>query len=282
LTRSLTPDEITRLVQSACLLEVSAPKPGNVSRQHDFADVRFEDFLLSAVAIGPVFAGACERSVGAMVLGAVEKTRDVVRRNTNLGIVLLLAPLARAAAEEGGTLRSRLSGVLDALTVDDARDAYAAIRLAAPGGLGKAESQDVREEPSLSLKQVMALAAERDTIAREYVTDYDVTFGLTVPALRVARADRQAWPVAILDAYLRTLAGVPDSLIARKLGLDAARSVSQRAGQVLAAGDAGSLERARATEAFDRELRGAGNRLNPGTTADVVAAALFVTLAEEL
>jgi triphosphoribosyl-dephospho-CoA synthase len=282
LTRSLTPEEITRLVQSACLLEVSAPKPGNVSRQHDFDDVRFEDFLLSAVAIGPAFAGAGEKSVGAMILSAVERTRGVVRRNTNLGIILLLAPLARAAAQEGGDLRSRLAAVLSAMTVGDAGDAYSAIRLAAPGGLGRADSQDVRDEPSLPLKQVMALAAERDTIAREYATDYDVTFGLAVPALRKARAGKCAWPDAVLDAYLRTLAEVPDSLIARKAGPGAARSVSHRAGQVLAEGGVSSLDRTRAVEAFDRELRGPGNRMNPGTTADVVAAALFVALAEEL
>jgi triphosphoribosyl-dephospho-CoA synthase len=278
----LTPVEIGRLVESACLLEVSAPKPGNVSRQNDFADVSFEDFLLSAVAIGPVLARAGETAVGAMILGAVEETRRVVGSNTNLGIVLLLAPLARAAARGGGTLRDRLREVLGALTVDDARDACAAIRLAAPGGLGSAESQDVREEPSLPLRDVMALAAERDTIAREYVTDYDVTFSLTVPVLRKARAEKRAWPVAVLDAYLRTLAEVPDTLIARKEGVGAARAVSQRAGQVLAAGEAGSLERARAAEAFDRELRGCGNRMNPGTTADLVAAALFVALAEAL
>jgi triphosphoribosyl-dephospho-CoA synthase len=282
MTRAFSPDEISQLTQSACLLEVSAPKPGNVSRQHDFVDVRFEDFLLSAVAIGPVFARASGTSVGAMVLSAVEKTRQLVGTNTNLGIVLLLAPLARAAAGEGGSLRSRLSAVLAALTVDDARDTYAAIRLAAPGGLGSAETQDVREEPSLSLREVMALAAERDTIAREYVTDYDVTLSLTVPALREARAEQGSWPVAVLDAYLRTLAEVPDTLIARKEGLGAARSVSQRARQVLAAGEPGSPERAQAADAFDRELRGPGNRMNPGTTADLVAAALFVALGEEL
>jgi len=126
----------------------------------------------------------------------------------------------------------------------------------------------------------MALAAERDTIAREYVTDYDVTFGVAAPALRRARAQGLAWPAAIVDAYLQTLSQVPDTLIARKLGPEAARDVSRRAAEVLAEGAAGSRERARAEAELDAELRGPRNRKNPGTTADIVTAALFVLLSE--
>jgi triphosphoribosyl-dephospho-CoA synthase len=271
---------IARWAQAACLLEVAAPKPGNVSRDHDFGDTSFEDFLLSAVAIGDAFGAAGETSVGATVLRAVRDTRQWVSVNTNLGIVLLLAPLARAAALGGGTLRDRLSGVLAALTVADARDAYAAIRLAEPGALGEADAQDVRAEPTVTLREAMALARDRDTIAREYVTDYEVTFGVAVPALEAARARGLGWPLATLECYLRVLADVPDTFIARKRGPEAARAVSERARSVLAAGEPGSPERARAAAAFDAELRRPGNPLNPGTTADLVAAALFVVLCE--
>jgi triphosphoribosyl-dephospho-CoA synthase len=282
LNRALSPDEVVRLVQTACLLEVSAPKPGNVSRGRDFEDARFEDFLLSAAAIGPAFARAADVTVGEIALRAVQDTRRVVGTNTNLGIVLLLAPLARAAAGGSGELRHRLSRVLADLTVDDARAVYAAIRLADPGGLGRAEAQDVRDEPTLTLREAMALAAERDTIAREYVTDYDVTFGIAVPALQQGRATGQPWSDAVQGAYLETLAQVPDTLIARKEGVAAARAVSGRARDVLGAGPAGSAERGRATDAFDAELSGPGHRRNPGATADVMAAALFVALAQGL
>lgn len=263
------------------MLEVAAPKPGNVSRYHDFGDTRFEDFLLSAVAIGAALGAAGETGVGETVLRAVRDTRHWVGVNTNLGIILLLAPLARAAAGDAGPLRSRLARVLATLTVADAQAVYAAIRLADPGGLGRVDAQDVREEPAVTLRDAMALAAERDTIAREYVTDYDVTFGLAVPALRRVRACGLGWPAAALESYLRVLAEVPDTLIARKRGPVAARAVSERARQVLGAGEAGSPERARAADAFDSELRGDANRLNPGATADLVAAALFVALCEE-
>jgi triphosphoribosyl-dephospho-CoA synthase len=265
-------------VQVACLLEVSAPKPGNVSRRHDFEDARFEDFLLSAAAIGPAFGRGTEATVGDTILRAVRDTHRLVGVNTNLGIVLLLSPLARAAAQ-GGALRGRLSSVLAALTLDDARAVYAAIRLASPGGLGRAEEQDVRDEPTLTLRETMALAAGRDTIAREYVTDYDVTFGVAAPALQHARAAGHGWSTAILEAYLQTLAQVPDTLIARREGIAGAQAVSDRAREVLRAGEAGSAERTRAAETFDDELSGPGNRRNPGTTADIMAAALFVALA---
>ncbi len=278
---ALAPPEIARLAQAACLLEVAAPKPGNVSRYHDFDDTRFEGFLLSAVAIGAALGAAGETGVGEAVLRAVQDTRRWVGVNTNLGIVLLLAPLARAATSEGGPLHDRLSRVLATLTVADARAVYAAICLADPGGLGQVEAQDVRKEPSVTLREAMALAAERDTIAREYVTDYDLTFRLSVPALRRARSHGLDWPSATLESYLSVLAEVPDTLIARKRGHEVARAVSARAREVLAAGPPGSPQRTRATDSFDSELRGDVNRLNPGTTADLVAAALFVALGEE-
>jgi triphosphoribosyl-dephospho-CoA synthase len=282
LSRALAPAEIALCAQAAGLLEVAAVKPGNVTRYHDFDDTRFEDFLLSAVAMGAALGAAGSTGVGETVLRAVQDTRRFVAANTNLGIVLLMAPLARAAAGNAAPLRGRLSRVLATLTVSDARAVYSAIRLAEPGGLGEVEKQDVREEPTVTLREAMALAAERDTIAREYVTDYDVTFSLAVPALQRVRARGLGWPAATLESYLRVLAEVPDTLIARKRGPAAARAVSERAREVLGAGEMGSPERARAVAAFDSELRGDANRLNPGTTADLVAAALFVALCEEL
>jgi triphosphoribosyl-dephospho-CoA synthase len=277
----LTGEEIARCAQAACVLEAAAPKPGNVSRHHDFADTRFEDFLLSAVAVGPALGAAGETGVGETVLRAVRDTRRWVSANTNLGIVLLLAPLARAMSARGGPLRARLGRELAALTVADAQAVYAAIRLAEPGGLGQVEEQDVQAEPTVTLREAMSLAAGRDTIALEYMTDYDVTFRLAVPALRGARDGGLDWSAAIVESYLRVLGEVPDTLIARKRGAASARTVSQRAREVLAAGEPGSPGRARATAVFDAELREDGNRLNPGTTADLMAAAVFVTLSEE-
>ena len=272
--------DLGALAQLACLLEVSAPKPGNVSPGRHFADARYEDFLASAAAIGGPLAGAGTRGVGATVRVAIDATATLTRSNTNLGIVLLLAPLARAAALRGDSdIRDSLRSVLAGTTVDDARDVYAAIRTAAPGGLGKAAEQDVESDPTVTLLEAMRLAAERDTIAREYVTTFEITFERGVPALTRARCDGLSWDDAVVETFLTLLAAGPDTHIARRGGGVLAATVSQRAADVLATGGVRSTEGRREISAFDRSLRDqVGNLANPGTTADLTAAAIFVVL----
>jgi triphosphoribosyl-dephospho-CoA synthase len=274
-----TPDEIAAAAQLACLLEAHAPKPGNVSPGRDFADVGYGDFVASAAAIGAPFARVAGTPLGALVREAVAATARWAPSNTNLGILLLLAPLAKAALGPND-LRSNLTGVLDATTVDDASEVYAAIRLANPGGLGRAANQDVARDPTLPLREVMRLAADRDGIAREYDTTFSATFDTGVPALRQARADGLGWDDAIVETFLTLLAAAPDTHIARRAGLDRAANVSRLAVAVLADGgvrsDAGRLSVAR----FDRSLRDDRHSANPGTTADLTAAAIFVLLLE--
>ena len=266
--------------QLACLLEVSAPKPGNVSPGRHFHDARYEDFLASAVAIGPAIASAGTRPLGSTIRAAVDATAAWTRSNTNLGMVLLLAPLARAALVREGPLRESLRDVLAATTVGDAAEVYAAIRRARPGGLGAVPSEDVAEAPGVTLRAAMALAAERDAVAREYATDFAVTFDVGAPALRAARAAGLDWSDATVDAYLRLLAAVPDTHIARKLGRAAAEEVSRRAAEIERTGGVRTEAGRRALAALDRELREPENRRNPGTTADLTCAALFVVILE--
>jgi triphosphoribosyl-dephospho-CoA synthase len=276
-----TPEEVAAAGQLACLLEVSAPKPGNVSPGRHFHDTRYEDFLASAVAIGPALAAAGDRTLGATILAAVDATARWSRSNTNLGIILLLAPLARAALRSGGSLRDGVREVLAATTVADAAEVYTAIRRARPGGLGAAAVEDVAAAPSVTLRDAMALAAERDSVAREYATGFDITFGIGAPALRAARSSGLDWSDAVVETYLRVLAAVPDTHIARKLGSAVAEAVSRRAREVGQAGGTRSEDGRRALAAFDAELRGPTNSHNPGTTADLTCAALFVVILEQ-
>ncbi|MBX6331087.1 MAG: triphosphoribosyl-dephospho-CoA synthase [Gemmatimonadaceae bacterium] len=279
--------DVASAAQLACLLEASAPKPGNVAPGAAFHDTRYEDFLASAAAIGPALLAAGTAPLGATIRRAVEATAHWTRANTNLGIVLLLAPLARAAltpptthSEGEGTepLRARLARVLAATTVEDAADVYAAIRLARPGGLGTAAEQDVAAPPTVALRDAMALAAARDTIAREYVTDFAVTFETGAPALARARGDGLSWSDAVVETYLTLLAAVPDTHIARKLGMDDAAAVSIRARDVLAAGGVRTARGREAVARLDDALRDAHNARNPGTTADLTAASIYVAL----
>ncbi len=276
----LSPPDVAVAAQLAAILEVSAPKPGNVDPTHDFADTTFDDFLRSALAIGPALGDAGAAGMGATVLRAIRETRRVARGNTNLGIVLLFAPLACAAASGSGSLRARVTRVLAGTTVADAEAVYAAIRLARPGGLGDAPEQDVREAPTVTLRQAMALAADRDAIAREYATDFAITFEIGSPALARAMGAGLAPRAAALEAFLAILAAVPDTLIARKRGGDVAREVSRRAVAV-ASLTPDTPERVRALAEFDASLRDPGNSLNPGTTADLTAATIFVQLLEQ-
>jgi triphosphoribosyl-dephospho-CoA synthase len=277
--------DIAVAAQLACLLEASAPKPGNVSPGRHFADARYEDFLASAVAIGEPLAGARDRSVGATVRLAVDATARWTRSNTNLGIVLLLSPLARAAADldrsgGSGSLRDCLRAVLQATTVDDARDVYAAIRRASPGGLGRADAQDVADEPSITLIETMRLAADRDSVAREYATGFGITFESAAPALDRARHDGLSWDDAIVQTFLTVLASNPDTHVIRRSGVRLAEEISADARTILAAGGVRTTAGRHAIDAMDRRMRDPRNLANPGTTADLTAAAIFVVLLE--
>jgi len=277
----LSPDVVATAAQLACLIEVSASKPGNVSPARHFRDARYEHFLASAAAIGPAMMRAGARPIGPTVLAAVEDTARWSPSNTNLGIILLFAPLARAAVVgRPPALRESLAAVLAATTIADARAVYAAIRLAHPGGLGRVDGQDVSQEPTATLREVMGLAAGRDGIASEYATGFETTFAVGVPAIRSARQSGLSWDDATVETYLTLLATYPDSLIARKQGADVARDVLQQAAAVLAAGGVRSAAGRGEIEALDLALRDPHNAMNPGTTADLTAATLFVALLE--
>ncbi len=262
--------------QTACLWEATARKAGNVHRFQDFADLTYLDFALSAAAIAPILSQAPGQPVGQTVLQCIQATRQVVQSNSNLGMVLLLAPLS--AVPEGEDLRAGLVRILADLSQEDARQVYQAIRLARPGGLGEVAEQDVRQEPTGSLRDVMRLAEDRDRIARQYCTDFADIFEEAAPAIVHGLQELGTLEGAIIQAQLHLLAAFPDSLIARKRGIEEAEDVGWRAQHVLDEG--WPLERAGwiAYAELDAWLRAEGHQRNPGTTADLLTAALFVLL----
>jgi triphosphoribosyl-dephospho-CoA synthase len=264
------------LAQFACLLEATARKPGNVHRFRDFDDVHYLDFVLSASAIAGPMDQAPASSLGATILGSVEATRRLVASNTNLGMILLLAPLASVPG--GEDLRQGVGRILEQTTVDDASLAYRAIRLAAPGGLGEADDQDVADEPTLTLREAMALAAGRDLVARQYANGFADVFNQALPGLEAGLS--RGWPVetAIVGAFLAALAARPDTLIARKRGEPTAIEASRRASNVLGLGWPEARQGRQALDDLDAWLRQDGHARNPGATADLITAALFAAL----
>jgi triphosphoribosyl-dephospho-CoA synthase len=268
------PQDVALHIQTACLWEATSRKLGNVHRFRDFANTTYLDFALSAAAI----AKPLERAVYAWPFGlvlqeSVKETRRVCGQNTNLGILLLLLPLLYC--DENHYAIPRVIAKLDLAAT---KDVFEAIRLANPGGLGDAPKEDVAQEPTVPLLHAMKLAADRDLIARQYSTGYADLFDFGVPAFREAFAKLGCIEAAVIDCQLRWLARFPDSLIVRKKGIDTAEDVQRRVQAIEKLGGLETAEGRRAGLELDAYLRSEGNKLNPGTTADLVTACLFIAL----
>ena len=270
------------LAQTACIWEATARKLGNIHPNARFADMEYVDFLLSAAVLGREMDVEPVPRLGQLILQAFSASHRVVGKNTNLGIVLLLAPLAAlfSDAPSHDDRRSELRGALAALTQQDASYVYEAIRLASPGGLGKAPDQDVAEAPTVTLLEAMRLAADRDMVARQYANGFADVFDFGVPAFLESFARFGCVEAAVIASQLQWLATYPDSLIGRKNGQAVAEDVQLRATEVLGLGGLATPEGRRAGVALDAHLRSDGNKLNPGTTADLITACLFVALRE--
>jgi triphosphoribosyl-dephospho-CoA synthase len=266
-------NEIAAAFMAACRDELAAPKPGNV---HVFAGghgMAVNDFLRSAEAAAPALSDP-SLSTGARILAAVEATFTAAGMNTNLGIILLCAPLA-AAAEAGEDLHDSLRKTLAGLTRADAAATFRAILRAAPAGLGAARRHDVRDEAGVTLLEAMREAAGRDMIAYQYASDFVDIFETGLGALADARVKGWPAPWPVVSVYLEFLAGFPDSHIARKHGPDAAARVQGEARDARERyRNTGTPKEAlRDLLTFDRRLKDSG--LNPGTSADLTVASVF-------
>jgi triphosphoribosyl-dephospho-CoA synthase len=295
---------IARCLELAILLEVSAHKPGNVSVVTNFDKTFYEHFLASAVAVTSSFESAAEQGIS-VSKGKIDVTNvavgQLIKRciadiyawqhggNTLLGAVILLSPIAVAAGMistsgdfDAQHLRRNLKLVVESTTPRDAVDLYAAIEIANPSGLGKAPSLDINDpdsvnrilEDRISLYNVFKIAEKYDTICSEWVNNYPVTFDIAFPSL-ARRLQNEGDPSkAVVQTFLEVLARVPDTFIARKTGIEKSREISLKARDILELGGIETSVGKKSLSKFDRELRKSSNLLNPGTTADILAAAL--------
>jgi triphosphoribosyl-dephospho-CoA synthase len=306
-------DLVGRCASLAALLEVSSyPKPGNVHRARDFPDTRYEHFLAGGVALGTAMRSlamrgfdAEERKIGWEDVGVGRLAFKAVNDslvwqgggNVNLGVALLFSPLSAAGgavlhddeAIEASALRSKLKEVLHSTTPDDVVHVYEAIRLAmTPRTLGEAEELDVRDDASLerirdeglTLLDVFRCCAGRDSICDEWVSDFEITFEIGHPYLKESLEESVDINSSMVNTFLYILARQPDSLIARKVGQRRAAEVSERARLILDEGGSGSERGLEMLWELDRDLQEAGGKLNPGTTADMTAASIFIVLLE--
>jgi triphosphoribosyl-dephospho-CoA synthase len=267
----------------ACLLEATAPKPGNVHRGADFEDLTFIDLAASGVAIGAGIDRVLsfdphERTLGRMILAAVDAMNAACQSNAYLGTILLIAPLALAAPSLA--LGAGVKDVLQSLSTADAADVYDAIRRAKPGGLGQTSEHDINARAPDDLIAAMTAAADRDMVARQYANGFADVLGEVAPLIEDARASGLSTSLAIVHTHVTLISRHGDSLIARKCGDAVSQHAAARAQRVLDAGLPKSDDYFVALAEFDFWLRSDGHRRNPGTTADLIGAALFALLRE--
>jgi triphosphoribosyl-dephospho-CoA synthase len=298
--------QIANCLQLAILLESEAHKPGNISLVTDFENTHYEHFLASAVAVSSSFERAAEVGfavsegrIEASQIGVGHVIKDCIENinawqhggNTLLGTVILLSPMATAAGMtlakkdfEVASFRKNLKTVVESTTSEDAVNLYSAIETANPGGLGKAPDLDVTDPGSkqkilddgIRLYDVFKIAEKYDTICSEWTSNYQLTFNIAYPTLR-QRLNKDPDPSeAIVQTFLELLSQVPDTFIARKAGNQKAHEVSLEARRIVDLGGVETTEGRESLRKFDRQLRRSGNLLNPGTTADIVAAGLAV------
>jgi triphosphoribosyl-dephospho-CoA synthase len=312
LRRDEVGDYVGGCAQLAALLEVSAyPKPGNVHRLRDFPSTRYEHFLAGSVAISTVIRELAmsgydvgtgqktweEIGIGSKILAAVEaSSKWQSGGNVNLGVILLFTPISIAAGYtliDGPLDLEKLRNIVKILpkstTPIDSINLYKAIRLAMSDRvLGRVEELDIEDDSSfgrlnheaITLQGVFERCAGRDTICEEWVSGFNTTFTKGYPYLFNALKGSGDINVAIVDTFLYLLSEEPDSLISRKKGRKAALDVSGKARAIVSAGGFGSKKGREMTSALDRELQRSAGLMNPGTTADLTAASIFLLLLE--
>lgn len=275
MTRQVPAREISQAFLDACQLELAALKPGNVHVHAAGHGMQTDHFERAAAAAAPHIA-APGMSVGTRIRRAVEASFAAANCNTNLGIVLLCAPLAYAAGEPtaNGDLRSRLSHVLTSLDEADAAEAFAAIVHANPGGLGRSDEADVAHPATVTLLRAMELAADRDQIARAYATGYSDIFDFGLPVYRAALDIAETPELAVTSLHMHYLSEFPDTHIVRKHGEAVANDVTNAA-RALAAHWQPVVRRLSLPALLDFDSRLKADAINPGTTADLVVATIF-------
>ncbi|MBR0371879.1 MAG: triphosphoribosyl-dephospho-CoA synthase [Methanobrevibacter sp.] len=282
-------EEIAKIAQIASALEVSGyPKPGNVHRTRDYDDMVFEDFVISGIVIGDTIREACtdvdveNPLLGKYILQAVDETDRWIKNNTNLGIVMMTTPIAVAAAisDNFDEIRPNVVKLMANTSVDDACDLYDAINIADAGGMGDQDEYDVASDNAKqelrdnnqTMYDVLKISAPWDMLAREMTSDMPAVFELGYPTYHKIKEEKSLNDACVLT-FLTILSEVPDTLISRKYGSDEALKISMMTRDLLKLKDSDDF--AERLQEFDDYLF--DNGYNPGTTADLTAASIFVS-----
>lgn len=275
---NFTPAQLSQAYKNACMAELQALKPGNVHAFSDGHGMTIHDFIISADVTAELITRA-DLTLGERIFYAAEATKKAVGQNTNLGVLLLCAPIIEAAlhASEHKPLQQALQETLTQLTVSDAEYVSRAIVLASPGGLGDVPEYDVRDMPQVSLFTMMHAAEDRDRIAWQYANDFEdvLGFGLSRYTDAMLQWANPAWSATAL--YLGFLSHYPDTHVVRKYGVDFAENLRREAiafEQMHLAAENPKLVQKKLLD-WDASLKQRG--INPGTSADLTVATILVS-----
>lgn len=303
-------DDLMRCITLSSLLELSGwPKPGNVHRTKDFKSTRFEHFLAGIASIQPNFRDLCQRvytnsniaiqNYSFVELGhffkkaAKEMMKWQKGGNVLLGHILIFAPLTAAAAICLKTEKMsfndfiiNINKIIDDSTVKDTINLYEAIRICNPGGLGSIDKYDIYDESAIqkikedeiNLKKIFELSKDYDSISLEYSHGFRIILKEGLPYYFDKFNLTKDINTATVDTFLKILAEHPDTLIRRKSGLETALSVSNKASEILQYGGISSEIGLNLVKQLDIELHEKEGKMNPGTTADIVAGIIFCAL----
>ena len=269
--------DLTTLVYDCFICDINALKPGNVGRHGAGHGMDCADFIKSAQVVTPIL---CNRrlGLGKRILSSVEATLGAVHCNTNLGMVLLIAPIIRVFEQlvSPGDFQDLIKPTLMSLEQQEAQDIFAAIRLANPGGLGKVDKYDVNSPLDIDIYSAMDAAKERDLIALQYANGYREIVNLGIKCLQNYHNRWNSVEWSVVACYLMYMASFPDSHIRRKHGIEIAEQVRKKTVPVwerFADYDNPGAARGVLTT-FDKELK--ESEINPGTCADLTVASLLL------
>jgi triphosphoribosyl-dephospho-CoA synthase len=278
MSNKLTREQLALAYKNACMAELQALKPGNVHAFSDGHGMTINDFILSAdVTAEPITRP--DISVGERVFYSVEATKKAVGQNTNLGMLLLCAPLIHAALNQQAeqSLWSQLNVTLNQLTVDDAVLVAQSIVMANPAGLGKSDQHDVNETPKINLLEMMRSAQDKDRISWQYANAFQdiVSFGVNLYADALLKWENSAW--ATTGLYLGFLTKNADTHVQRKHGVEVANILMQEAKEIES--NYWAMHNPKLMQkqllAWDASLK--ARRINPGTSADLTVATLLAS-----
>lgn len=313
MTLLYTFEEILNCLQLSTLLEVSGyPKPGNIHRTRDYLDTRFEHFLVSAVVIRRPLRLLCEKVVdvcnksqdyskielGKYISLSLKETMKWQKGgNINLGIILLLAPLCATSSALLGKLpvtindyRRELEKIIKKSTCNDTIELYKAINLVNPGGMGTVGEFDINDPHSLkkikdrnlNLYEIFFLAKDRDSIAREWVSRFQITFEIGVPYFMEIFKESKDINISTVNTFLKILSEVPDTLIARKHGIEKSKEFSETASEILNNGGLKNPNNKKELLNWEKSIIKSEKKINPGTTADLLVSTLFISLLSKI